>query len=192
MAILRFDSGNRVWRPVVVQPARPDQNQPATPDAAAGWVIAGRPVADLPNQEPTIEQLIQTKHGRLCPALHHHPLQQRRRIPGWQASGVVQTADGQTLSFELSLVCRAARNGEETQVKRIGLPPKDPLVINFAGPAAQLGAGRRTLDLDQDGENETFSMLASGSGFLALDKDGDGKVSDGGELFGTQSGKWLC
>jgi len=51
-----------------------------------------------------------------------------------------------------------------------------------------LGAGRRTLDLDQDGQSETFSMLASGSGFLALDKDGDGKVSDGGELFGTQSG----
>ena len=55
------------------------------------------------------------------------------------------------------------------------------------GPGWSSAADSR-LDLDQDGENETFSMLASGSGFLALDKDGDGKVSDGGELFGTQSG----
>ncbi|MCK6435717.1 hypothetical protein [Rivihabitans pingtungensis] len=106
----------------------------------------------------------------------------------WQANGVVQTADGQTLNFDLSLALSRSAQWDETHTRTISPRTKDPLVINFAGPAAQLGAGQRTLDLDQDGQSETFSMLASGSGFLALDKDGDGKVSDGGELFGTQSG----
>lgn len=106
----------------------------------------------------------------------------------WQAQGMVQTADGQTLNFDLSLALSRSVQWEATQVSTIGPRLKDPLVINFAGTAAQLGAGQRTLDLDQDGQSETFSMLASGSGFLALDKDGDGKISDGGELFGAQSG----
>ena len=30
-------------------------------------------------------------------------------------------------------------------------------------------------------------MLGKGSGFLALDKDGNGKIDDGNELFGTKS-----
>lgn len=166
----------------------PKTGQP-TPDAAAGQANPpAAPVADLPNQEPTIEQLIQTQSTGASALRYTTTRYSEEESLDWQASGVVQTADGQTLSFELSLGLSRSAQWEETQVKRIGPPPKDPLVINFAGTAAQLGAGRRTLDLDQDGENETFSMLASGSGFLALDKDGDGKVSDGGELFGTQSG----
>ena len=89
----------------------------------------------------------------------------------WQANGVVQTADGQTLNFDLSLALSRSAQWEEIHTRTISPRTKDPLVINFAGTAAQLGAGQRTLDLDQDGENETFSMLASGSGFLALDKE---------------------
>ena len=35
---------------------------------------------------------------------------------------------------------------------------------------------------------DEISMLREGSGFLALDKNGDGKINDGSELFGTRSG----
>lgn len=43
-------------------------------------------------------------------------------------------------------------------------------------------------DLDCDGEKDNISRLDSGSGYLALDLNGDGVINDGSELFGTRSG----
>ena len=43
-------------------------------------------------------------------------------------------------------------------------------------------------DLDSDGKMDEISFAGEGSGFLALDKDGNGKIDDGSELFGTKSG----
>ena len=43
-------------------------------------------------------------------------------------------------------------------------------------------------DLDADGNEEEISMLESGSGYLAFDKNGDGIINDGSELFGTSNG----
>ena len=42
--------------------------------------------------------------------------------------------------------------------------------------------------LDADGKEESISFAGKGSGFLALDKNNDGKINDGSELFGTRSG----
>ena len=44
------------------------------------------------------------------------------------------------------------------------------------------------IDIDSDGESEQISRLVSGSGFLTLDKNGDGAVNDGSELFGPTLG----
>lgn len=43
-------------------------------------------------------------------------------------------------------------------------------------------------DLDGDGREDKINRLKPGSGFLALDKNGDGMINDGSELFGTRSG----
>jgi hypothetical protein len=64
----------------------------------------------------------------------------------------------------------------------------DPLVINFDGTAAELTDTKFAFDLDSDGTDENISFVTSGSGFLALDKNGDGEVTDGSELFGPNSG----
>lgn len=45
-----------------------------------------------------------------------------------------------------------------------------------------------TTSFQTEGTADRISMLKSGSGFLALDKNGNGKIDDGSELFGTQSG----
>lgn len=64
----------------------------------------------------------------------------------------------------------------------------DPLVINLDGDIPNLKSDTFSFDLDNDGEKEQISTLGSGSGFLALDKNNDGIVNQGSELFGTITG----
>ncbi|WP_297814289.1 hypothetical protein [uncultured Helicobacter sp.] len=64
----------------------------------------------------------------------------------------------------------------------------DPLVIDYEGSGTELSDTKMRFDLDSDGTPDQISTLKKGSGFLALDKNGDGKINDGNELFGTQSG----
>ena len=64
----------------------------------------------------------------------------------------------------------------------------DPLVINLDGDIPQLSSDTFSFDLDNDGEEDQISKLKSGNGFLALDKNGDGIVNQGSELFGTITG----
>jgi len=44
-------------------------------------------------------------------------------------------------------------------------------------------------DLDANGVTEKISFVGSGGGFLALDKNSDGVVNDGRELFGAATGQ---
>jgi hypothetical protein len=64
----------------------------------------------------------------------------------------------------------------------------DPLVINLGGDIPDLSTNTFSFDLDNDGEKDQISSLGSGSGFLALDKNLDGVVNQGSELFGTLTG----
>lgn len=64
----------------------------------------------------------------------------------------------------------------------------DPLAINFNGGPVSLDGGQTEFDLNQDGDAEWIPRLAAGNAFLALDRDGNGSIDHGGELFGTQSG----
>jgi hypothetical protein len=109
----------------------------------------------------------------------------------FSATGVVHTADGKTISFELNLAMSRSYH-EETDISlRLGdaaRQQKDPLVLNFAGNAAQLLDQRFSFDLDADGTAENINRLAAGSGFLVFDRNGDGQANDGSELFGAKSG----
>ena len=107
------------------------------------------------------------------------------------ASGLIRTADGQEIHFELSLSMRRSFSiSSETSLKLgdAARPKKDPLILNFAGPAAQLTNQRFAFDLDADGDTEQIHFANGGSGFLALDRDNNGRIDNGSELFGALSG----
>ena len=107
----------------------------------------------------------------------------------FSTTGTVKTADGRELSFNLDLTMsrRFEEYYQETYATK-RLTYCDPLVINLDTDIAQVSDQKFFFDLDQDGEEEEISELKSGSGFLALDLNGDGTINDGGELFGTRSG----
>jgi hypothetical protein len=80
---------------------------------------------------------------------------------------------------------------EETNVSlRLGDAARktDPLVLNFAGTAAQLTDQRFSFDLNADGSDEQINFVTPGSGFLVFDRNQDGKVNNGSELFGPTTG----
>ena len=103
--------------------------------------------------------------------------------------GKVVTADGRELDFNLSF--QMSRSFEEYYEKEHTLDIGklcDPLVINIDSDIASVSDQKFMFDIDSDGVKDSISMLNKGSGFLALDKNGDGVINDGSELFGTGSG----
>lgn len=106
------------------------------------------------------------------------------------ASGTVTTADGREIKFDLQLSMSRQYHEESDISLRLGDAARktDPLVLNFAGTAAQLTDQRFAFDLNADGSTENINFLAPGSGFLTFDRNGDGKINNGGELFGPTSG----
>ncbi|MEI7612079.1 MAG: VCBS repeat-containing protein [Betaproteobacteria bacterium] len=108
----------------------------------------------------------------------------------FQASGVVRTSDGKEISFNIALSMSRSYSEESNTSIRLGDARKkqDPLVINFNGTAAQLSSQRFSFDLNSDGKAENINFATNGSGFLAIDKNGDGKINNGSELFGATTG----
>lgn len=103
--------------------------------------------------------------------------------------GTVVTADGREISFNLGLsMSREFEEYYETTQTIKTVEMVDPLVINLDTDIASLSDQKFEFDIDGDGILDSISMLKGGSGYLALDKNGDGKINDGTELFGTTSG----
>lgn len=119
----------------------------------------------------------------------YHEVREEREATAFAASGVVRTADGQEIEFQVSLAMARSYREESNVSLRLGdARRKDPLVINFSGSAAQLTETRFAFDLDADGQTEDLPGLGAGSGFLVFDRNANGKADDGHELFGPQSG----
>ena len=107
------------------------------------------------------------------------------------AKGVIVGSDGEEVSFELNLEMSRELLLETNLSVQAGDAVRlvDPLVINWGRPAAALEAQRFKFDLDADGTPENIARLAEGSGFLALDRNQDGAINNGKELFGPSTGQ---
>ncbi len=66
----------------------------------------------------------------------------------------------------------------------------DPIVLDLDGDGIELTSVTEGVqfDLDADGITETAATVTGGDGLLALDKNGNGFIDDGKELFGDQNG----
>jgi hypothetical protein len=106
-----------------------------------------------------------------------------------QTSGQVKTADGRTIDFQLDLSVTSMQSTSLSESLRLGNAKlKDPLVIHFDGAVGELRNVAFQFDLDADGTADSMPFVGTGSGFLALDANGNGQIDNGRELFGTQSG----
>ena len=107
----------------------------------------------------------------------------------FDARGTVITADGNSYSINISLEMSRSFTESTSTMIQYGAPQLcDPLVIQLSGTSVHLSDQKFFFDLDADGHAEEISSLAPGSGYLAYDKNGNGRIDDGSELFGTTSG----
>ncbi|MCP3941850.1 MAG: hypothetical protein GY710_10255 [Desulfobacteraceae bacterium] len=109
------------------------------------------------------------------------------------STGEIVTEDGTIIKFSLDLSMDRAflsKTHQESIVhtwqEQVVLT--DPLVISLDGSLPQLSDTSFEFDLDNDGDLEKINFVSSGSGFLALDKNGDQKINNGSELFGPGTG----
>lgn len=67
-------------------------------------------------------------------------------------------------------------------------PPRDPLIIDFGSEGIQLKSLENgvNFDLDNNGFAEKTAWIGEEDGFLAYDRNENGKIDNGGELFGDQ------
>lgn len=107
------------------------------------------------------------------------------------AQGTVRTTDGREISFEVGFSMQRSY-AESINVRFTAGDAvqqlKDPLVLDFGGPAGALSDLRFAFDLDADGSLDQIPMLAGGTGFLTIDRNANGRIDNGKELFGPTTG----
>lgn len=106
----------------------------------------------------------------------------------FSSTGSVKTADGREINFNVELEMSRSFMEANAFEKTETIMMRDPLVINMGTNTASVTDQKFRFDIDADGEIDEISFLSKGSGFLALDKNDDGVINDGSELFGTKSG----
>ena len=114
---------------------------------------------------------------------------EEREAVSFDTTGCVQTADGRTISFNLHVgLSRSFAEVSSTKIDYSQPVLIDPLVIHTGADLSSLSDQSFFFDLDCDGVSEELQGLGQGSGFLALDRDENGTIDDGSELFGASTG----
>ena len=118
-----------------------------------------------------------------------HTLHQEFEQTRVSGEGIIKTQDGREIRFKLDLsMTRDTRIETSTRIRAGDAQRQDPLVLNFDGTAAQLSD--QSIAFDLGGQGHKLGILKGGSGYLAIDRNGNGKIDSGSELFGpaTNSG----
>ena len=106
----------------------------------------------------------------------------------FSARGSVQTTDGREIAFDLGLALERHTVAATTAALDVSTLFIDPLVLQFDLDSPLLGDSTFLFDLDSDGTEENLACPGGGCGFLAFDRNQDGRINSGLELFGPSSG----
>lgn len=141
---------------------------------------------ELGNSQGTL-RLMPTQSVQWSTGIQHY--YEEQETSSFYSSGTVKTADGRTIEFDIEAeMSRSFAEYTSVKIDYSAVQLMDPLVINLEGGTAEVSDQKFFFDIDCDGKEDNISLLARGCGFLALDRNGDGVINDGSELFGAKSG----
>ena len=120
--------------------------------------------------------------------INHQVFKSEERLI-FESVGEVTTADGRSIDF-LMQTDFTRQYEHESQGEFIASNSNwiDPLVISLTGQVPQMTDGSFEFDLTGDGKKEIMGNLSKGTGYIAFDKNNDGVINDGTELFGATTG----
>lgn len=140
----------------------------------------------VPSEEGSEQNAPQQRQLAVAMREYHHVTESESSSVAIQ--GKLNLNDGRELNVDFSLDMSRTRKDEYWGEMVITGRQLDPLVVNLNGNAAQLTNQRQAFDLDGDGVEEQVAFATGDSAFLAIDKNGNGEIDDGNELFGPKSG----
>jgi hypothetical protein len=163
-------------------PTSPKKEKVGQKEEVAGNWIAGNEVAQKTGNASSVEPLV-------VQVASFEQVTGVREGVGFESHGTVTRADGKVQDFRLQMQMSQTQFGATRAAVALNGQRIDPLVVCYGGGAVRLASERFAFDLDCDGKQEELACLEPGSGLLALDRNGNGKVDDGSELFGPGSGR---
>ena len=133
---------------------------------------------------------VPTQIPQFAAEINYEKIQYEKENVNFKAEGKVITKDGKEIKFQLNFsLNRELLDYTKLNIKAGSAALVDPIIINFDGNLNEiLSNSKFNFDLDSDGTEENISLLNSGNGFLVFDRNDNGKVDNGSELFGTKTG----
>lgn len=119
---------------------------------------------------------------------HHSETTSESEKLDFKASGKVKSSDGREIDFDLNMHMRRETYSSKSIDIQAGQALIDPIVIQTDSIPPGLADKKIQFDLDLDGSLDEMSVPRDGSGFLVFDRNKNGEIDDGSELFGPQSG----
>ncbi len=103
------------------------------------------------------------------------------------------TAPGQqdgTVASSQSLQIQIEFQFEYTETRAVGVKESDPIALDLDGDGIELTSHQfgAEFDITASGQAVTTAFVTGGDAFLAMDRNGNGVIDDGSELFGDQRG----
>ena len=148
------------------------------------------PSAQIGPSNTTADQASTSKTNNTPPDITYssHESLYQSQTAQFSAQGEVKTSDGKTIDISIDLTMSRQTLETSDTSTRLAAATKDPLVINLDASAAQFSTQRFSFDLTANGQKDLIPQLQGNRAFLALDKNNDGVINNGTELFGARSG----
>lgn len=100
-------------------------------------------------------------------------------------AGAVQLEDGSSQSFAFSFSMQESYASFSIRQEAV---LKDPLVLSTTGQSFQWTGASQSFDFFSNGTSAALPTLASGQYYLSYDRNQDGRITEGKELFGPRTG----
>ena len=121
------------------------------------------------------------------------------RIETSQLDSLTLSSTAQALMSPSPTVQRSEQNSQQTSarlsfsgeaVEQEEMQKTDPLAFDLDGNGIQTTGVKHGIqfDINADGKTEQSSFISGNDAFLAYDKNGNGVIDNGSELFGDQNG----